>query len=216
VKKDTTQQNIRCGWAKSPGLIAYHDKEWGVETRDDRTLFELLTLEGAQAGLNWATILRKRDAYRKAFHGFAIERVARMTQRDIESLLRQPTTSAPSETSIVRNRAKVASTIGNAQAALAIIEEHGSLGVYLWSFVDGAPIINQPIAAQDVPAKSARSHAMSRSLRDRGMRFVGPTICYAFMQATGMVDDHLVDCFRKRSGVKSCKGLEAQRRAPRQ
>ena len=166
----------------------YHDREWGVPVHDDRVLFEFLTLEGAQAGLSWETILRKREAYREAFAGFDPGRVARFTPARVERLLR--------DDGIVRNRLKVESTVRNAQAVLAVQREHGSLDAYLWSFVGGAPRVNRRRTLREVPARTPESEAMSRDLQRRGFRFVGPTICYALMQAVGMVNDHTIDCFR--------------------
>jgi DNA-3-methyladenine glycosylase I len=180
----------RCPWARDPLDVRYHDEEWGVPVHDDRGLFELLILEGAQAGLSWSTILRKRDGYRRAFAAFDPARVARFTPARVERLLADP--------SIVRNRAKVEATIANARALLAVRREHGSFDAYAWSFVGGRPRQNAWPSFRDVPAETAESKAMSRDLVKRGFRFVGPTICYAFMQATGMVNDHLVDCFRQR------------------
>lgn len=171
-------------------MIAYHDEEWGVPLHDDRRLFEMLTLEGAQAGLSWRTILDRRDAYRRVFHGFDIERVAAMTDAELELVLR--------ESGVVRNRLKVFSVRGNARAAQVKIAGHGSLDAYLWSFVDGTPIVTRRRRAADVPARTEVSDRMSKTLRKAGFSFVGSTICYAFMQATGMVDDHLADCFRAR------------------
>jgi DNA-3-methyladenine glycosylase I len=179
----------RCAWAESGPLeIEYHDREWGVPSRDDRHLFEMLILEGAQAGLSWSTILRKRDNYRKAFAGFDPARVARFDARRRAALMRDP--------GIVRNRLKIEATVVNARAALAVQEEFGSLAAYLWQFVDGRPIRNAWTRMARVPAETAESRAMSRALLQRGFRFVGPTICYAFMQATGMVNDHITTCFR--------------------
>ena len=179
----------RCGWANGGPLeIAYHDSEWGVPSRDDRHLFEMLILEGAQAGLSWSTILRKRENYRKAFAGFDPALVARFDRRKRAALLRDP--------GIVRNRQKIEATVINARQVLAVQEEHGSLAAYLWQFVGGEPIRNAWTARQRVPAETAESRAMSRALVKRGFRFVGPTICYAFMQATGMVNDHITTCFR--------------------
>jgi DNA-3-methyladenine glycosylase I len=179
----------RCAWAGSdPLYVAYHDEEWGVPSHDDRHLFEMLTLEGAQAGLAWITILRKRDGYRKAFDEFDIAKIARYTPRRVEKLLGNP--------AIVRNRLKIESTVDNARAALAVIAEFGSLDAFLWSLVDGAPTTNRWTAMTQVPAKTEASDAMSRALKRRGFRFIGSTICYAFMQAVGMVNDHTVDCFR--------------------
>ncbi len=178
----------RCEWAKIEEAVAYHDEEWGVPVHDDRHLFEMITLEGAQAGLSWDTILRKRDGYRRAFCDFDPERVAKFDDAKVEALLQ--------DASIVRNRLKVTSTIDNARAVLEVQRELGSLDEYLWSFVDGAPIRNRFRKLTDVPAETDASRVMSRALRKRGFRFVGPTICYALMQAVGMVNDHVVDCFR--------------------
>jgi DNA-3-methyladenine glycosylase I len=179
----------RCAWANGGPLeIAYHDTEWGVPSRDDRHLFEMLVLEGAQAGLSWSTILRKRASYRKAFAGFDPARVARFDGRRRAALMR--------DAGIVRNRQKIESTVGNARQVLAVQEEFGSLADYLWQFVDGRPIRNAWTAMGQVPAETEESRAMSRALVKRGFRFVGPTICYAFMQATGMVNDHVTTCFR--------------------
>jgi len=179
---------IRCEWAKSELSIAYHDAEWGVPQHDDRRLFEFLILEGAQAGLSWETILRKREAYREAFDGFDPERVARFTEKRIEKLLANP--------GIVRNRLKVAGAVRNARAFLAVQEEAGSFDAYVWRFVGGRPKVNRRRTLKDVPAKTPESDAMSKDLARRGFTFVGSTICYAFMQAVGMVNDHRVDCFR--------------------
>jgi DNA-3-methyladenine glycosylase I len=169
-------------------MIAYHDTEWGVPQHDDRALFELLTLEGAQAGLSWATILQRRAAYRQAFHGFDIPRVAGMSDAALERLLQN--------SGIIRNRQKVLSARANAQAALRMIEQHGSLDAYLWGVVPEAPIINRWRRMEQVPARTDASDAMSKRLKKDGFAFVGSTICYAFMQATGMVNDHVVACFR--------------------
>jgi DNA-3-methyladenine glycosylase I len=178
----------RCGWVPEgdPDYVAYHDEEWGVPSRDDRHLFEMLTLEGAQAGLSWSTILRKRDGYRKAFANFDAAKVARLTEKDVERLLADP--------GIVRNRLKVESTVNNAQRIL----ELDSLSEYLWSFVDGTPLVNRWKTLAQIPAETAESKAMSKDLKKRGFRFVGPTVCYAFMQACGLVNDHVVGCFRYR------------------
>jgi DNA-3-methyladenine glycosylase I len=182
----------RCPWSENlpPNYLRYHDEEWGVPSHDDQHLFELLVLEGAQAGLSWSTILNKRDDYRRAFEGFDVERVARFTPRRIERLLQDP--------GIVRNRAKVEAAVANAKASLEVVEESGSLDAYLWSFVGGRPIRNKWRALGDIPAETAESRAMSKELKGRGFRFVGPTICYAFMQSVGMVNDHVVTCFRYR------------------
>jgi DNA-3-methyladenine glycosylase I len=178
----------RCGWAGSdPLYVAYHDTEWGVPLRDERALFELLTLEGAQAGLAWITILRKREGYRRAFDGFDPARVASFDEADEARLL--------ADAGIVRNRAKVAAAIGNARAWLRLAGER-SPAEHLWSFVDGAPIVNRWTGLSDIPAETDASRAMSRDLRARGFRFVGPTIVYAFMQSAGLVNDHVVGCFR--------------------
>jgi DNA-3-methyladenine glycosylase I len=179
----------RCAWANGGELERrYHDEEWGVPLRDDRALFELLILEGAQAGLSWSIILRKREAYRRAFAGFDATAVARYTARDVRRLLK--------DEGIVRNRLKIESTIANARAFLAVLHEHGSFAKYLWQFVGGQPVQNSWRALKQVPAETEASRALSRDLRRRGFRFVGPTICYAFMQATGLVNDHTTDCFR--------------------
>jgi DNA-3-methyladenine glycosylase I len=185
----------RCSWAEGgdAAMLAYHDQEWGVPHRDDVALFELLTLEGAQAGLSWRTILARRGEYRRAFHNFDIARVAAMRDASLEKLLQS--------SGIIRNRLKIWSTRDNARTALDVIEEHGSLNAYLWSFVDGKPLVNRWENMKQVPAKTELSDRMSKALAKRGFRFVGSTICYAFMQATGMVNDHLVSCFRyKESG----------------
>jgi len=174
-------------------MIAYHDTEWGTPLHDDHRLFELLTLEGAQAGLSWRTILDRREEYRRAFYDFEIARVAAMKDAELEKLLRS--------SGIIRNRMKVFSTRSNARAALAAIAEHGSLDAYLWSFVDGKPVVNRWQTADQVPASTEASDRMSKALRKAGFGFVGTTICYAFMQATGIVDDHLATCFRARSGA---------------
>jgi DNA-3-methyladenine glycosylase I len=180
----------RCSWAEGgdAAMLAYHDQEWGVPHRDDRALFELMTLEGAQAGLSWRTILARRDAYREAYHGFDIARVARMSDASLEKLL--------TSSSIIRNRLKVFSVRDNARTALAAMAEYGSLDAYLWAFVEGKPLVNHWQDSKQVPAKTELSDRMSKALTKRGFRFVGSTICYAFMQATGMVNDHLVSCFR--------------------
>ncbi len=179
----------RCTWASGSALERdYHDREWGVPLHDDCRLFEFIVLEGAQAGLSWRTILNKRDNYRQAFHDFDIARVARMTDAALEKRLL--------DTGIVRNRLKVFSARANAQAALTVINEFGNLDAWLWRFVDGAPMRVARHQSSDVPARTSRSDAMSKAMQQRGFRFVGSTICYAFMQATGMVDDHLTTCFR--------------------
>jgi DNA-3-methyladenine glycosylase I len=178
----------RCGWARTPLGIAYHDREWGVPVHDDVVLFEFMTLEGAQAGLSWETILKKRDAYRAAFAGFDPARVARFTPARVERLLQND--------GIVRNRLKVGSTVRNAKAFLAVQKEFGSFDAYVWRFVGGAPLVNRRTSLADIPACTPESDALSRDLSKRGFTFVGSTICYAFMQATGLVNDHTVDCFR--------------------
>ena len=180
----------RCEWAAGGDELmrAYHDDEWGVPSHDDRHLFEMLTLEGAQAGLSWSTILRKREGYRHAFAGFDPEVVARFRAKDVERLLADP--------GIVRNRLKVESTIVNAGRVLEAQAELGSFGAYLWVFVDGAPMVNAWRTLSELPAETEVSRALSKDLKRRGFRFVGPTVCYAFMQTVGMVDDHTVDCFR--------------------
>lgn len=178
----------RCSWATTEPAITYHDKEWGVPVHDDRVLFEFLILEGAQAGLSWNTILNKRANYRKALHGFRAEKIARYNKRDVQRLL--------GNDGIVRNRLKIAATIENAKRFLDVQKEFGSFDAYLWSFVGGKPIQNRWRTMAHVPAKTAESDAMSRDLLRRGFKFVGSTICYAFMQATGMVNDHLVTCVR--------------------
>ena len=178
----------RCKWAGNPLSIQYHDEEWGVPRHDDCGLFEFLILEGAQAGLSWDTILRKRENYRAAFRNFDAERVARFTEGDVTRLMNDP--------GIVRNRLKIGSAIGNAKLFLEAQQEFGSFDKYIWSFVGGQPKINRWEAHSLVPAFTAESDAMSKALKKRGFRFVGTTICYAFMQATGMVNDHTTDCFR--------------------
>ena len=178
----------RCSWAgNNPLMIAYHDNEWGVPVHDDKTLFEFLTLEGAQAGLSWQTILNKRDGYRTAFNGFDPEVIACFSPADEEKLRTNP--------AIVRNRLKIASTVTNAQAFLAIQKEFDSFDAYLWRFVNGEPITNKWQNMSEIPAQTREAENLSKDLKKRGFRFVGPTICYAFMQAVGMVNDHVVDCF---------------------
>jgi DNA-3-methyladenine glycosylase I len=183
---------VRCGWGDGPDLAyrAYHDLEWGVPVRDQARVFELLVLEGAQAGLSWATILHKRDGYRQAFAGFDPSVVAAFGEADVERLLADP--------GIVRNRAKIVAAIGNARAAVALEGAGSNLVAHLWSFVDGRPVVNAWAAMGDIPAETDLSRAMSRDLRARGFRFVGPTICYALMQSAGLVNDHLTTCFRYR------------------
>jgi DNA-3-methyladenine glycosylase I len=181
----------RCGWATSdPLYLAYHDEEWGVPVHDDRRLFEMLILEGAQAGLSWLTILKRREGYRRAFDGFDPEKIARYGEKDVARLLTDP--------GIIRNRAKVEATIKNAQAYLDLVEETGSLDAFLWGLVGGKPRINHWKVLKEIPPETPESKAMSKELKRRGFGFVGSTICYAFMQAVGMVDDHVATCFRRR------------------
>jgi DNA-3-methyladenine glycosylase I len=179
---------MRCSWAEDADatMQAYHDTEWGVPHHDDRALFELITLEGAQAGLSWRTVLARREAYRTAFHRFDIARVARMSDGELASILK--------DSGVIRHGRKIWSVRDNARVALGIIEAHGSLDAWLWAFVDGQPIVNRWRESAQVPATTEISDSMSKALRKQGFRFVGSTICYAFMQATGMVDDHLVTC----------------------
>lgn len=181
----------RCPWVDlaKPDYVEYHDREWGVPVHDDRIIFEFLTLEGAQAGLSWYTVLRKRDAYRKAFSDFDPAKVARYGKRQIASLL--------TNDGIIRNRAKILATITNAAKFIAVQEEFGSFDAYIWRFVDGQPIVHRLRTVKDFQATSPESDAMSRDLKQRGFKFVGSTICYAHMQATGMVNDHVVDCHRR-------------------
>ncbi len=178
----------RCSWATTPAMIEYHDHEWGVPQHDDRVLFEFLILEGAQAGLSWSTILNKRVAYRKAFSNFDAARVAKYDAQKVKALL--------ANEGIVRNKLKIAATIENARAFLTVQKEFGSFNAYVWKFVGGRPKINRWTATKGLPASTPESEAMSNELLKRGFRFVGPTICYAFMQAIGMVNDHAVSCFR--------------------
>ena len=177
----------RCKWAEHEDMIEYHDKEWGVPLHDDRKLFEFLTLEGAQAGLSWSTILKRREGYRKAFCDFDVEKVAKLTEKDQERLLQ--------DTGIIRNRLKIKSAIENAKAFIKVQEEFGSFDKYIWSFV-GKPIDNKIKKMEDIPANDEISDKMSKDLKKRGFNFVGSTICYAHMQATGMVNDHEIGCFR--------------------
>jgi len=179
---------VRCSWARTALDIVYHDTEWGVPVHDDRLLFEFLILEGAQAGLSWSTILTKRPAYRKAFANFDPAKVARFRQPKIDALL--------ANAGIVRNRLKIASTIRNAKLFLEVQSEFGSFDAFIWQFVDGRPKLNARKSLKDLPAKTPEAERMSKELLRRGFKFVGPTICYAFMQAVGMVNDHVVDCFR--------------------
>ena len=189
-----TGNPIRCSWARNALAILYHDSEWGVPVHDDRRLFEFLTLEGAQAGLSWDTILKKRENYRAAFDEFDPRLVARYDRRKIASLLK--------DSGIVRNRLKIESTVQNARAFLKVQEERGSFDHYVWQFVEGRPRVSAWKATRQVPARTLQSDAMSKDLEGRGFKFVGSTICYAFMQAVGMVNDHLVDCFRYRAIMK--------------
>jgi DNA-3-methyladenine glycosylase I len=189
----SAKNKIRCAWAKNELSIAYHDAEWGVPLHDDGRLFEFLILEGAQAGLSWDTILQKRDHYRVVFDKFDPMKIARYDQRKITQLLADP--------GIIRNKLKVASAVRNAKALLAVQAEFGSFDDYIWQFVNGRPKINKWRSLKDVPPKTAASDAMSKDLKHRGFNFVGSTICYAFMQAVGMVNDHTVDCFRYRQLV---------------
>lgn len=190
--------NPRCAWAKSELALAYHDEEWGVPVHDDRKLFEFIVLDGAQAGLSWDTILKKRDAYRQAFDDFEVERVARYNARKIESLLTNP--------GIVRNRLKIESAVSNAKAFLATQREFETFDRYIWSFVQGASIQNSWKTPGEIPARTTQSDEMSKDLKRRGFSFVGSTICYAFMQAAGMVNDHTTDCFRYRELHALIKG----------
>ena len=184
---------MRCEWASDGDelMLAHHDDEWGVPSHDDRHLYEMLTLEGAQAGLSWSTILHKREGYRRAFAGFDPQVVARYTREDVERLLDDP--------GIVRNRLKVESTVSNAARVLEVQEELGSLDAYFWAFVDGHPIVNRRRSLSELPAETDLSKAISKDLKRRGFRFIGPTVMYAFMQTVGMVDDHTVGCFRRAS-----------------
>jgi DNA-3-methyladenine glycosylase I len=183
------KERQRCAWARNPQAIAYHDQEWGVPVKDDRVLFEFLILEGAQAGLSWDTILRKRENYRKLYAGFDPEKVSRFNKKKLQSLLLDP--------GIIRNRAKIASAVTNAKAFLEVQEEFGSFSRYAWGFVGGKPLRVRRRTMKDVPATTPESDAFSRDLKRRGFKFVGSTIIYAFMQAVGMVDDHLDACFRR-------------------
>jgi len=184
----------RCPWARNEFSIRYHDEEWGVPVHDDRTWFEFLILEGAQAGLSWDTILRKRERYREVLDGFDAAKVARYGDRKVAQLLGDP--------GIVRNRLKIAATIQNAKAFLAVQQEFGSFDAYIWQFTGGKPMVNKRRSMKDVPARTTESDALSKDLLRRGFKFVGSTICYAMMQATGMVNDHLVDCFRYKQVAK--------------
>ncbi len=185
----TAKPKQRCHWATKPAMIEYHDQEWGRPVHDDRVLFEFLILEGAQAGLSWETILNKRENYRRAFDRFDAKKIARYDKRKVRELL--------ANAGIVRNRLKIASTISNAQAFLAVQEEFGSFDKYIWQFVGGKPLVNRWEKSTQLPARTEQSDAMSKDLKARGFRFVGTTICYAFMQATGLVNDHARDCFAR-------------------
>lgn len=184
--------NGRCPWVDltKPDYVEYHDREWGVPVHDDRVIFEFLTLEAAQAGLSWYTVLRKREAYRRAFAGFDPQKVARFGKRQVEALMK--------DAGIIRNRAKIVAAVNNAARFLDVQEEFGSFDAYIWRFVGGRPIVHQLRELQDYPATSAESDALSNDLKQRGFKFVGSTICYAHMQATGMVNDHMIGCFRRR------------------
>jgi DNA-3-methyladenine glycosylase I len=188
--KRTKSEIVRCQWAKKEVNIPYHDKEWGVPVHEERTWFEFLILEGAQAGLSWDTVLQKRARYREVFDGFDPEKVARYDKKKVEELL--------ADAGIIRNRLKIAAAIGNAQVFLKVQEEFGTFDSYIWRFVDGRPKQNRRKTHKQMPAKTAESDTLSKDLQKRGFRFVGSTICYALMQATGMVNDHLVSCFRYR------------------
>lgn len=185
----TKRTKTRCAWSgENPLMIAYHDREWGVPVHDDRALFELLTLEGAQAGLTWQTVLNRREGYGKAFNDFDARKIARYGEKEILRLL--------SDVGIIRNRSKIVATIKNAKMFLEVQKEFGSFDSYVWQFVRGKPIINRIVSMKDIPQSTTESATMSKDLLKRGFAFVGPTICYAFMQAVGMVNDHEVDCFR--------------------
>jgi DNA-3-methyladenine glycosylase I len=189
MKRSPKQSAIRrCSWPSSDLAILYHDREWGVPLKDDRKLFEFLVLDAMQAGLSWEIILRKREGFRAALDGYDPVKIARYDQRKIKALMANP--------GIIRNRLKIESSVSNARAFLAIQKEFGSFARYIWQFVDGCPVVNRRRSLKTVPARTAQSDAMSRALKKRGFRFVGSTICYAFMQAAGMVNDHAVDCFR--------------------
>ena len=192
TKASENRSRVRCAWAASGStdMLRYHDEEWGVPVHDDRTLFEFLILEGAQAGLSWSTILNKRDNYRRAFDGFNAERIVQYDKRKIKQLLVDP--------GIVRNRLKIAAAVENAKAFLRVQEEFGSFDRYIWQFVGGKPRVNKWKMLRQVPARTPDSDAMSKDLKKRGFKFVGSTICYAFMQAVGMVNDHALTCFRYR------------------
>ena len=183
---------MRCEWARTEPCLSYHDTEWGIPVHDDNLLFEMLTLEGAQAGLSWETVLKKREGYRLAFKGFDIDAVSAMTTEEAAALMQNP--------GIVRNRLKISSTIDNARAIMQVQAEFGSFSAYLWGFTDGKVVDNQPASMAEVPSSSPLSDRLSKDLKKRGFRFVGTTICYAFLQATGVVNDHTVDCHCRRNG----------------
>jgi DNA-3-methyladenine glycosylase I len=200
-----TDTKIRCAWGtSSPKYMAYHDTEWGVPVHDDRKLFEFMVLDAMQAGLNWRIVLQKRQSFDKALDGFDIAKVARYGDRDLNRLL--------STDGIIRNRLKLAAAISNARAALEVQQEFGSLDAYLWQFVGGRPLVNAWKRIEQIPAESAEAEAMSRDLKKRGFKFVGPTICYAFMQAAGLVNDHLTGCFRYAEVAKAGGGRARARR----
>jgi DNA-3-methyladenine glycosylase I len=194
-KRTSAREPIRCGWAKGEQYIRYHDEEWGVPVHDDRTLFEFLILEGAQAGLSWSTILNKRENYRRAFDEFDPRIIAQYRAKKIKALL--------ADSGIVRNKLKIAAAVENAKAFLRVQEELGTFDRYIWQFVGGKPRINARKSLRQVPARTPESDAMSKDLQHRGFKFVGSTICYAFMQATGMVNDHAPDCFRYKSSNRA-------------
>jgi DNA-3-methyladenine glycosylase I len=203
-------KRTRCEWCLSSQLYRdYHDREWGTPVRDDRLLFEFLILEGAQAGLSWLTVLQRRESYRAAFDNFDAEKIARYGPRQKEKLL--------ANTGIIRNRLKIEATVANARAFLAVREQHGSFNAYIWQFVNNAPFLNHWESLKEVPAATPESKAMSRDLKKRGFRFVGPTICYAFMQAVGMVNDHVLKCFRHPANLAAAKQRrpgQTNRKAP--
>jgi DNA-3-methyladenine glycosylase I len=200
VPQTSLDARPRCSWATTPAMIAYHDSEWGVPQHDDRVLFEFLILEGAQAGLSWSTILAKRNAYRRAFSNFNPKSIARYDAAKLKQLM--------ADAGIVRNRLKISAAVQNARAFLAVQKEFGAFDAYIWQFVGGKPIVNAISASSQIQARTEESDRMSRDLLKRGFKFVGPTICYAFMQAVGMVNDHLVSCFRYveiKNGASSSK-----------
>jgi len=202
--KPETDRLVRCSWAQNELSIRYHDEEWGVPAHDDKTLFEFLLLEGAQAGLSWDTILRKRENYRAAFDGFEAAKISRYSQRKIESLL--------GNDGIIRNRLKIASSVKNARAFLKVQDEFGSFDRYIWQFVGNGPVVNSWHSGKHVPARTAQSDAMSKDLKKRGFSFVGSTICYAFMQAVGMVNDHSVECFRHSQIVRASRAMPGRKK----